>query len=106
MTCAVAAFAGATRADIDQAVAAARRAFESGPWPSMGPSARSQLLWNLAAEVTAHQQVLTELEILDNGMPLNPAAASAPVLAAKMLRYYAGWPGKFSASAASNTKKA
>ena len=89
----LAAFAGATKADIDQAVAAARRAFEAGPWRSMGPSARSQLLLNLAGEIAASQQVLTELEILDNGMPLNPAAASVAPWAAKVLRYYAGWPG-------------
>jgi len=89
----LAVFAGATRADIDQAVAAARRAFEGGPWPAMGPSARSQLLWNLADRIAASQQVLTELEILDNGMPRNPAAASVAPWAAKLLRYYAGWPG-------------
>jgi acyl-CoA reductase-like NAD-dependent aldehyde dehydrogenase len=91
----LATFAGATKADIDQAVDAARRAFEAGPWSSMGPAARSQLLWNLAGEIAAHGQVLTELEILDNGMPLNPAAASVVPLAVKTLRYYAGWPGKF-----------
>lgn len=87
-------FSAATREDIDQAVAAARQAFETGPWSSMGPSARSRLLWQLADEIEAHREILTELEILDNGMPLNPVATHAPAGAAKMLRYYAGWPGK------------
>src|ERR1700689_4632641 len=35
--------------DVDRAVAAARAAFESGPWPEMLPAAREALLWRLAA---------------------------------------------------------
>ncbi len=91
-------FSGATREDIDQAVAAARHAFDTGPWPTMGPAARSNLLSQLADEIEAHRTILTELEILDNGMPLNPAAAGAPAGAVKMLRYYAGWPDKITGS--------
>ncbi len=87
-------FAGATWVEIDQAVDAARQAFNAGPWPSMGPAARSELLWKFADELKANEQILTELEILDNGMPLNPAGAYAVPGAVKMLRYYAGWPGK------------
>jgi len=87
-------FAGATWVEIDQAVDAARRAFNTGPWPSMGPAAKSELLWKLADELEAHEKILTELEILDNGMPLNPAGAYAVPGAVKMLRYYAGWPSK------------
>ena len=67
-------FQVADSADVDQAVAAARRAFESGPWPAMGPAEREQLLCRLADAIEAHTAVLTELEILDVGMPLNPAA--------------------------------
>ena len=36
------------RADIEAAVRAARKAFESGPWPKLTPSARGRLLWKLA----------------------------------------------------------
>lgn len=86
--------AAAGTADVDQAIDAARRAFEHGPWPAMDPSARGQLLWQLADEIEASGAVLTELEILDNGMPLEPAATQAVPGAAKMLRYYAGWPNK------------
>jgi len=90
----LASFTGATQADIDQAVDAARRALEARSWSAIGPAARSELLWKFGDAIAASAQVLTELEILDNGMPLNPAAAPAPALAARMLRYYAGWPGK------------
>ncbi len=84
----------ATAPDIDQAVAAARRAFESGPWPAMSPSARSELLWKLADAIEANRQLLTELEVLNTGMPVNPGGALAAPGAARMLRYYAGWPTK------------
>ncbi|MFQ5636097.1 MAG: aldehyde dehydrogenase family protein [Gammaproteobacteria bacterium] len=87
-------FAGAGPDDIDAAVAAAREAFETGPWPAMNPSARSELLWKLADAVDASRAIFAELEMLDNGMPLHPAAAMAPAGAVRMLRYYAGWPGK------------
>ncbi len=86
--------AGAGPADVDAAVAAARTAFDAGPWPSLPPSARSDLLWRLAELVAAHEPVLTELEILNNGMPLIPAAQTAVPLAVRMLKYYAGWPSK------------
>lgn len=81
-------------ADINRAVAAARHAFDGGPWPRMAPSERSKLLWKLAELIEANGQKLTEVEILDNGMPLNPAGGMAVPLAAGMFRYYAGWPSK------------
>ncbi|MCL4777400.1 MAG: aldehyde dehydrogenase family protein [Gammaproteobacteria bacterium] len=83
-------------ADIDAAVAAARAAFSNGPWPAMGPSARGQLLWRLADLLEAHAPTLTELEILDNGMPLDPAGMLAVPTAVKILRYFSGWPSKLS----------
>src|SRR5262245_39772479 len=61
--------AEADAADVDIAVKAARRAFESGPWPRMSPSERGRLLWKLAALVEEHNDELAELESLDNGKP-------------------------------------
>jgi phenylacetaldehyde dehydrogenase len=80
--------------DIDSAVDAARHAFAAGPWPAMSPSERSRLIWALAEQIEANGQILTELEILDNGMPLSVAGKFAVPGAAKTLRYYAGWPSK------------
>lgn len=45
---AVASVAEADAADVDEAVKAARRAFESGPWAKISPSDRSRLIWKLA----------------------------------------------------------
>ena len=90
----IARVAAAGPEDIDRAVSAARQAFETGPWPAMSPSERSRLLWALADEMLANADVLTELEILDNGMPLGTAGRMAVPGAARTLRYYAGWPSK------------
>jgi len=84
----------ADKADVDKAVAAARKAFETGPWPKMPPSERAKLLWKLADLLEANAKQFTEVEILNNGMPFNPAGAMAVPLAANMFRYYAGWPTK------------
>lgn len=87
-------FTPAGHDDIDDAVAAARQALESGPWPAMGPAQRGELLWRLADAVETRGRIFAELETLDNGMPMATVAVHAPALAVKMLRYYAGWPGK------------
>ena len=81
-------------ADIDLAVKAARRAFESGPWPAMAPSGRRNLLLKLADAIEAHADELAGLESLDNGMPLPVAKFAAVAGAAECLRYNAGWAGK------------
>jgi acyl-CoA reductase-like NAD-dependent aldehyde dehydrogenase len=90
----IARVAAAGPQDVDSAVSAARRALEQGPWRAMSPSARGQLLWDLADELEAHAELLTEIEILNNGMPLNHGGSLAVPGAARVLRYYAGWPSK------------
>ncbi len=84
--------------EIDAAVNAARSAFEGGSWPTMAPSERANLIFKLADLLDKNSQTLTELEILDNGMPLNRAGAIAVPLASRMLRYYAGWVDKIAGS--------
>jgi aldehyde dehydrogenase (NAD+) len=42
-----------TEADIDKAVAAARIAFDRGPWPRLAPSERGEILRKAAAQITA-----------------------------------------------------
>lgn len=91
---AIASVAAAGPEDIDTAVQAAREAFEVGTWPAMSPADRSRLLWELAERVSANARILTELEILDNGMPLSTAGSFAVPGAVKSLQYYAGWPSK------------
>jgi len=82
------------RADIDLAVAAARKAFESGAWPKMSPSQRGRLLWKLADLLEQHLEEFAELESLDNGKPLSVARVADVPLAVDLFRYMAGWATK------------
>jgi phenylacetaldehyde dehydrogenase len=82
------------RADIDQAVAAARKAFENGPWPDMSPSERGRLMWKLSDLIEQHHQELAELETLDNGKPLLFSRIVDVPTAVDVFRYMAGWATK------------
>ena len=79
-------------ADIDAAVSAARAAL-TGPWGKMSAAARAAILWAMADGLEARAALISEVETLDNGMPL---ANSRGMIggAAGILRYYAGWCGK------------
>ncbi len=80
--------------DIDRAVAAARRAFEEGPWRTITPSARGQIIWRLADLLEKHTDEFAELEALDNGKPLSVARTADVPLAVDLFRYMAGWATK------------
>ncbi len=84
----------ADHVDVDKAVRAARRAFDSGPWPAMSPSARGQLLWKLAELIERNTDELAELESLDNGKPVSVARVADVPLAADLFRYMGGWATK------------
>jgi phenylacetaldehyde dehydrogenase len=83
--------AEADKADIDAAVRAARRAFESGPWPAMTPSERSKILWRIGDLISKYADELAELESLDNGKPMTVARVADVPLAADIFQYMAGW---------------
>ena len=80
--------------DVDTAVRAARRAFDSGPWSTISPSARGQLLWKLADLLESHTDEFAELESLDNGKPVSVARVADVPLAVDLFRYMAGWATK------------
>ena len=82
------------REDINRAVAAARRAFESGPWGRMTPSARGKLLWRIGDLILEHGDELAEIESLDNGKPRAVARVADVPLAADLFHYMAGWATK------------
>ena len=80
--------------DIDAAVKAARKAFDSGPWTRMTPSNRGKLIWKLADLLEEHLEEFATLETLDNGKPLSVARVADLPLAIDMFRYMAGWATK------------
>lgn len=82
------------KADVDKAVAAARKAFDSGPWPKMAASERGVLLNKLADAIEKNIDELCALESLDNGKPFKDSRAADLPLVVKCYRYYAGWADK------------
>jgi aldehyde dehydrogenase (NAD+) len=81
-------------ADIDRAVQAARRAFDTGPWSKMDARDRGKLMNKLADLVEANLEELAALETLDNGKPIRDARAADLPLVVDCFRYYAGWADK------------
>ncbi|UPF06430.1 aldehyde dehydrogenase [Pseudomonas mosselii] len=59
--------------EIDQAVRAARRAFEHGPWARMAPAERKRVLLRLAELMLAHRDELALLDSLNMGKPVMDA---------------------------------
>ena len=82
------------KADIDDAVKAARAAFEKGPWRTMTASERGKLMWKLADLLDKNVEEFAQLESLDNGKPVGVARAADVPLAAELFRYMAGWATK------------
>jgi len=81
--------AEAGEADIDLAVAAARRAFDEGPWRKFKPFDRQAVLLKLADLVEQHFDELAMLDTLDMGGPVASTAGKRR-RAVALLRYYAG----------------
>jgi acyl-CoA reductase-like NAD-dependent aldehyde dehydrogenase len=80
--------------DVDRAVAAAREAFESGPWRSLPASGRERLMLALAQAVEERADELAQIESLDNGKPVKYARFVDVTGTVAHLRYFAGWPTK------------
>src|SRR5438132_8624757 len=59
--------AEAGREDLDRAVAAARAAFESGPWAEMKPRQRGRILMKAAELLATRAEEFGRVETLDNG---------------------------------------
>ena len=86
------------KADIDLAVKAARRAFESGPWSKMSASERGRIIWKIGDLLQENLEEFAELETLDNGKPLSVARVADVPLAADLFHYMAGWATKIEGS--------
>ena len=90
----VAQVADGKKEDIDQAVKAARKAFETGPWKDMSASERGKIVWKIGDAILKYGDELAELESLDNGKPLAVARAADVALSADIFHYMAGWATK------------
>src|SRR5580704_10286090 len=83
-----------TKEDVDRAVAAARAAFDKGPWRKLPPSERGRLMWKLADLLEKRLEEFAQLETLDNGKPVIMARLADVPISVETLRYYAGWATK------------
>ncbi|MGH2377770.1 MAG: aldehyde dehydrogenase family protein [Candidatus Limnocylindria bacterium] len=62
--------AEASASDVDAAVAAARAAFDSGPWPRMTPNQRAEVLARIARLFERERERFAYLEAMDMGKPI------------------------------------
>ncbi|MDT0433220.1 aldehyde dehydrogenase family protein [Streptomyces sp. NPDC005840] len=83
----------ATEADLDRAVAAARRAFD-GVWSRTSPAERGKYLYRISRIIQDRARELAVLESLDNGKPIRESRDVDIPLAAAHFFYYAGWADK------------
>ncbi|HEY1434584.1 MAG TPA: aldehyde dehydrogenase family protein, partial [Thermoanaerobaculia bacterium] len=74
--------------DLDRAVAAARQAFESGPWAAMKPRQRGRILMRAADLLAARADEFGKVETQDNGKPIFEAAKIDMPAAAECLSYF------------------
>jgi betaine-aldehyde dehydrogenase len=79
--------------DAEEAIAAARRSFDDGPWPRTSPIDRGRLLWKLADLIDRDREELAALETKDTGKTLVESRADMDDIAG-VFRYFAGLADK------------
>ncbi|MEM6576344.1 MAG: aldehyde dehydrogenase family protein [Pseudomonadota bacterium] len=80
----------AGKAEVEQAVSAARAALTSDAWRGLTGSARSRLLWRMADLMEENIDELSELETLDQGKPLGVGRWAEIPGSVEQFRFFAG----------------
>ncbi|MGC3020935.1 5-carboxymethyl-2-hydroxymuconate semialdehyde dehydrogenase [Brevibacterium sp. FAM 24630] len=80
--------ASGKKADIEAAVASAKKAFDEGPWPTMLPRERARILGRIADIVESRKDELAAMESFDSGLPITQAKGQA-ARAAENFRFFA-----------------
>ncbi|RWR85160.1 aldehyde dehydrogenase family 2 member B7, mitochondrial [Cinnamomum micranthum f. kanehirae] len=80
--------------DVNRAVAAARKAFDEGPWPRMDPYERSCILYRFADLLEKHNDEIAAIESWDGGKTFEQASTVEVPMLTRLFRYYAGWADK------------
>ncbi|MCW2885148.1 MAG: aldehyde dehydrogenase [Streptosporangiaceae bacterium] len=84
-----------TEADIDKAVAAARQAFDHGPWPRMTPAERAEIVGRLAAIYAERQNDMAELVTAEMGSPALFSIFGQAAIPQMVLQYYVDLAGTY-----------
>ncbi len=90
----IATCAAGDKNDVDLAVSAARKAFDSGKWSSLPNNEKGKIIWKIGDLIDEHNEELAQLESLDNGKPVAVAGAADVPLSSDIFRYMAGWATK------------
>jgi phenylacetaldehyde dehydrogenase len=90
----IASVVDASDADVDRAVAAARRAFDDGRWSGLAPYDRQRRIERLADLLEANIPEIAEIESIDNGKPRAASQGYDLPRCVQTLRYQAGWATK------------
>src|SRR5690242_16083665 len=85
----IATVAEGTERDAEEAIRAARKAFDEGPWGSLSAADRAALLFRVADRIDHARDEFTRIDTLNNGKPLREAEYDV-VDAANCFRFYAG----------------
>lgn len=84
--------------DVDKAVFAAKKAFESGDWSKISARERGQLLYKLADLMQMHKEELATIESIDSGAVYTLALKTHVGMSIETWRYFAGWADKIQGS--------
>ena len=88
-------FETCTKEDVDLAVAAARKAFDNGPWTlEISHRDRRVIMQKIADLLREHIEEIATLETLDNGKTFTESCEDVTNVA-EFFDYYAGWTDKF-----------
>ena len=74
--------------EVDEAVSAARRAFESGPWPRMSVDERKRILRQIRDKILEHSEELAYLESANVGLPIRNVKAMHIPRAARNFEFF------------------
>ena len=88
----------ATEKDALDAIAAAREAFDNGPWPRMSGEERSEIICGLAAKMKERMKDLAQLESMDSGGTIAKTGADA-FLGQRQMNYFGTMAKNYNAEA-------
>ncbi|MEI7593737.1 MAG: aldehyde dehydrogenase [Actinomycetes bacterium] len=78
----------ATTADMDKAVAAAREAFDVGPWPRMTPDDRADIMASISTGITERMDEFARLISSENGCPYSFSIMGQVYAATAVIDYF------------------
>jgi acyl-CoA reductase-like NAD-dependent aldehyde dehydrogenase len=80
--------------DVDRAVRAARRTFESRAWRGLSAAKREKIIWRIGELIEKNKEELGMLETLNNGKTYRESVRADVPASYDIFYYYAGWTRK------------